>query len=511
MTVSLAVWRGDRDAVRAYLERGANPDALDDLQRTPIWWAIVARDRPMTELLLAHAPATLAATTRNRIALREAAALDERWLVDALLAHGVSVDGAEDHRASPLLTAAANGAYAAMQSLIDRGASVSFVDPDGDTPLAAAVRAGCVECVDLLLAHHADLAHVDGAGQSPLDWAWRTDQPALAEHLITAGAPNVTRPPVPAPRDPTDAIARAIPLLQHANASWTADGECNACHHLPMAVRAVAIVDRLGFAVDHELATAAVTALRDDDHQFATQVAGVLDHPDALLRMSMEPAGDKAFVNAWFLAAEIDAGLPGGPDQRTLATLLARLQQRDGRWRAGPMRGVIESSDLEATAFAIHAIHGYGDAKAQAVVPAAARWLAHATPRTIVDHAARLRAVRDLGQDTSEEVATLRRLQHRDGSWAHTTGPGDAYSTGLVAVMLIEAGGVSPDDPAIGRAVTYLLTTQDADGSWLVPSRAAQLLEPTERGFPHGKLQFLSFASTAWATTAIAYATTHAR
>jgi len=38
-------------------------------------------------------------------------------------------------------------------------------------------------------------------------------------------------------------------------------------------------------------------------------------------------------------------------------------------------------------------------------------------------------------------------------------------------------------------------------------SRAAPLLDYHDRGFPHGRNQFISFAATAWAVTALAEAT----
>jgi hypothetical protein len=181
------------------------------------------------------------------------------------------------------------------------------------------------------------------------------------------------------------------------------------------------------------------------------------------------------------------------------------MQQPDGHWRAGPPRGVIESSDIAATALAVQAILGYGDAEARASLPAARAWLARAQPVTIVDRAYTLRARRAFGDDTAADVAELRRAQREDGSWSHTPGPGDAYSTGLAVVALVEAGGVSAADPAIARAGRWLLDAQEPDGSWRVPSRAAPLLTYHDHGFPHGRLQFVSFAGTAWATMALCY------
>ncbi len=499
------MWRGDVAAVSDALARGADPDAPDRDGRTAWFWAITAHDRPMVELLLARAP-RLADRLATRVALRMAAARDEPWLVDSLIARGVSIDGAVDQRASPLLVAAENAAVAAMQRLVVAGANVDLADPEGDTPLAAAVRAGCDACVDLLIAHHVKLAGAAGESHSAVWWARRTGQAALAERLVTAGAPDEVVPDGGA-QDAASAVARALPLLQRGVASWQADGECLACHHHPMAIRAIALAERAGVTVDREIARSTIDAVRGDDKRFADAATAAFARPDNVLRLSMDPAGDAAFGNAWFLAAELDAKLPAGPDQQVLATFQARMQQADGRWRAGPLRGVIECSDIAATALAVQVILGYGDAEARVALAAAAHWLASEQPVTLVDHVYRMRGLHDLGGDAAAEVTALRALQHTDGSWSHIPGPGDAYSTGLAVVALIEAGGVAPDDSAIARAATYLLRTQDADGSWLVPSRAPALLPYHDRGFPHGKLQFVSFAGTAWATMALIYST----
>ncbi len=502
-TLSLAVWAGDDTRVRDLLARGADPDGADADERTPWQWAMTARDRAMTERLLAHAP-RLADRQSTRLALRTAAARDDAWLVDALLTRGVSVDGERDERASALLVAAENGARGAMVRLLAAGAVATRADPGGDTPLAAAVRSGCTACVELLLSHGADAAHVDRAGRSALAWARRTAQPELAARLVRAGAPDEAAPGWAAAATNAAAVARAIPLLQQANARWQGDGECTACHHLPMALRTIALAERHGVAIDRALARDAVRAVRDDDARFAALARGAIASADGVLRLGMATGGDPAFGNAWFLAAELDAGLPADGPQLTLATLLARMQQPDGRWRSGPLRGAIEWSDVEATALAVRVIAGYGDGAARGVLPAAERWLAGATPTSIVDRAFLLWVARD----PAPGVAALRALQHADGSWSHADGPGDAYSTGLVAVVLLEAGGVDAADPAIARAADYLRQTQEADGSWLVPSRAPPLLPMHDHGFPHGRLQFVSYAGTAWATMALLHTLT---
>jgi hypothetical protein len=50
------------------------------------------------------------------------------------------------------------------------------------------------------------------------------------------------------------------------------------------------------------------------------------------------------------------------------------------------------------------------------------------------------------------------------------------------------------------------MSTQLADGSWYVKSRAIRIQPFFESGFPYGRDQFVSAAGTNWATQALALA-----
>jgi hypothetical protein len=54
------------------------------------------------------------------------------------------------------------------------------------------------------------------------------------------------------------------------------------------------------------------------------------------------------------------------------------------------------------------------------------------------------------------------------------------------------------------RGVTYLLKTQQTDGSWHGKSRAPKFQPYFESGFPYGPDQWISASATAWATIALA-------
>jgi hypothetical protein len=51
--------------------------------------------------------------------------------------------------------------------------------------------------------------------------------------------------------------------------------------------------------------------------------------------------------------------------------------------------------------------------------------------------------------------------------------------------------------------VKFLLSTQLADGSWYVPTRAIPVQPYFDSEFPHGSDQFISDAATNWALRAL--------
>ena len=96
-------------------------------------------------------------------------------------------------------------------------------------------------------------------------------------------------------------------------------------------------------------------------------------------------------------------------------------------------------------------------------------------------------------------------LQRSDGGWSQEPSlESDSYATGEALTALLESGMAAADDPAVRRAVEFLLRTQLQDGSWYVKSRSVPIQAYFESGFPHGADQWISAAGTAWAVRALA-------
>ena len=73
----------------------------------------------------------------------------------------------------------------------------------------------------------------------------------------------------------------------------------------------------------------------------------------------------------------------------------------------------------------------------------------------------------------------LWREQEADGSWFGRWGVNYVYGTGAAVPALIRAG-VAPDDPRIRRAVTWLEEHQNPDGGWGEDMRS--YIDPSWRG-----------------------------
>ena len=104
-------------------------------------------------------------------------------------------------------------------------------------------------------------------------------------------------------------------------------------------------------------------------------------------------------------------------------------------------------------------------------------------------------------------VKTILAAQRSDGGWSQRAElRSDAYATGQTLYALAAAALVSPREPAFQKGVKYLLSTQHADGSWFVRSRAPKFQPYFESGFPYGHDQWISQMATGWAAAALTLA-----
>jgi len=286
-------------------------------------------------------------------------------------------------------------------------------------------------------------------------------------------------------------------LLQRADANFVPKAACVSCHNNSFAAMAVGLARKKGFAVDENIA-------RQD---VSTVVKDIEDTRDQALQGIVTPGG---FVTT---TGYILMGLSAERHQSDAATdamvrLLKVTQRPDGHWTS-TYRPPLESSEFTATAVSLRGMQLYARNQRQSTdnaVRAAASWLANAHPQTTEDRVFRLFGLTWAAGSAAIRQTAIRDLvatQRSDGGWAQLPSmQSDAYATGEALVALGEAG-VRPDDAVYRRGVKFLLTTQLADGSWFVATRAHPTQIYFDSGFPHGVNQYISAAATNWATLAL--------
>ena len=156
-----AVRRGDVEAVKRLIARGADVNAEDGQGHTPLYVIADAGggNVDVAEVLIAHG-ADLEKRCTRRYCRPETAL----------------------HRA------AENGQLGLVQLLIREGADVNAEGDHQGTPLHLAAEAGCEEVVEVLLSGGADLKRRDWTGRSPLHYAARSGHLGVVETLVERGA-----------------------------------------------------------------------------------------------------------------------------------------------------------------------------------------------------------------------------------------------------------------------------------------------------------------------------------
>lgn len=146
---------GDRDALRALVQRHADLNAADGDGTTALHWASHRDD------------------------------LDSAGL---LVRAGANVNAANDLGATPLWIAAQNGSASVVRLLLQAGADPNLALLRGETPLLVAARSGNADVVEQLLLKGADANARAARGQTALMWAAAQRHPDVIKVLLARGA-----------------------------------------------------------------------------------------------------------------------------------------------------------------------------------------------------------------------------------------------------------------------------------------------------------------------------------
>jgi ankyrin repeat protein len=492
-------------AMRLLIEAGADVNAATIVGATPLFPAVNA-SAEATKLLLDNGadPNQVARSGVTPIMFTR-----DAEVVALLVASGADVRARSKVGETALMDAAARGDLTAAKLLLERGADVNATDHRGYTPLilASAHDGEAPELVRLLLSCGAD-CNAKAEGESALSLAARRGETEVTRILqaATARSDEVAREAL------ETAAQKGLDLLVKTSPTFLKKGGCNSCHNQILPAAAQAFARGRGIDVGEPIARLAPGLSEATAERYA--------------EYSVAGGGGVTALSFELFASEL-AGQSA--DARVLAQIqfIKGQQQPEGHWRGGgsqanhgqgtgrggTTRPPLMADDFTPTAFMIRALKAYaapGDAAdTEARIAKARQWLLNARATRTQEHAFRTLGLTWSNADRPAIDAAardLQELQQRDGGFSQLPMlPSDAYATGLALFALHEAG-LPSTDLAYQSGLRFLLTTQAADGTWHVRTRALEFQPYFESGYPYGHDQWISAAGAAYATLAIAAA-----
>jgi hypothetical protein len=284
---------------------------------------------------------------------------------------------------------------------------------------------------------------------------------------------------------------RALAYLSREVPAWSVANKCYSCHNNGIAASALYTAGRLGYKVPEK-------ALADTTRWLAD--------PAGWDRNGGNQAfNDKPLSRLHFALALLDAVEAGRVRDRqpllAAAALIAPRQLQDGSWAIGPEGTAGSPTTLGpvlATAEARRLLARADATKYVAAVRQADGWLRHKPVPSVLDAAAVLLALEKASDDSAVSqrkncLAVLRKGESKEGGWGpFVNSSPEVFDTALVVLALSHQPETEEIRTWLRRGRSYLVRTQEKDGSWPETTR------------PGGEDSYAERLSTAgWATRAL--------
>lgn len=178
---------GHTEVAGVLVGHGADLDPRDPEGRTPLHWAAYRGGQKMVSLLAEAGADVSARDEKGRSAVRWAGLSKDEDMILRVLAAGAKAD-AGDRMGGLVFSAAATGDDELMDRLLGWGAAIDACDLEGRTALGRAAMTGDLDAAESLLDRGADPNAQDCEGLYPLHIAIASGQPEAVALLLARGA-----------------------------------------------------------------------------------------------------------------------------------------------------------------------------------------------------------------------------------------------------------------------------------------------------------------------------------
>jgi ankyrin repeat protein len=418
----LAIDHRDLAMVRSLIQKGADPNALNGLEFSPLYIAAASHQNEVMEALL-KAGAKPDATSGYGSPLTFAAAGGNIVGARLLLSHGVNVNVSRVDGATVLMMACYTGNPEIVSELLKRKAKVNEQDIDGATALIYAARQGQVEAGRLLLASGAAVNEADNHRRTPLMYATLAGRPDFVRLLLQNGAnPNLRdvkgqtalllasaygdNPEViqtlldggadakavdargrtaasiavarghresaallgdpglenaaRRERSPREAAQVSLKLLQSSMLKFNQTTGCISCHQEGLGRIVTGAARDRGFRLDPAVQRAQMERIVGAATALKPLHQQALKAPAVMKQVPLIEINEVTPGYTWFLAGMAAHKQPANDATGAMAMVLARQQSPNGAWSFTLPRVPMQSSFFTFTALAVRSLRVYG-------------------------------------------------------------------------------------------------------------------------------------------------------
>lgn len=420
----LAIDHRDLSGVQSLIKRGADPNARNGLEFTPLYIAAASHQLEVMEALLsagakpdAPSPYGTALTfavggahvegvklllskgvnynpvrTDGITVLMLASRAGLTEVVSDLLRRKANVNTKDNDGATALIYAARDGHLDVGRVLMDAGAKIDTGDSHGMTALMYAAINGHTDFVRLLLEKGAKPGVRDAMGRTALLLAGTYgDYPEVIHGLLDGGADAAAvdskgrtaavlaaargnmesaallgglasnaTANASSKRSPRTAVQVSLNLLNSSMLQFNRKTGCISCHQEGLGRIVTGKAFECGFHLNRTVEQAQMGRINGAVSAMFPLHSNALKNPAAMMQVPLIEINEVTSSDTWLLAGMSEHKQRANAATGAMAMVLARQQQPDGNWSFSLPRVPMQSSYFTFTALAVRSLRTYG-------------------------------------------------------------------------------------------------------------------------------------------------------